>query len=358
MSITAQFYADRGDFTLEVKLALPDTGVSALFGPSGSGKTTCLRAMAGLERLPNSRFVVGDSVWQDEDKNIFIPPHQREIGYVFQEASLFPHLNVQQNLTFGQRRLKTKPRHILQEDIVELLGIGALLKRPPSALSGGERQRVAIARALLTAPKLLLMDEPLSALDQTLKLEILPYLEGLHRELDIPVIYVSHAPDEVARLADHITFLHQGKVSASGPIKDVMQNHHSAPLFADGACTLLEGKVSAQYDNEYLSEVSFGDFSIKISQRDLAIGSSLRCRIYANDVSVCLTQPQDCSIMNSFAGQVQRIDTTSHAGEVLLTIAISPTQSLLAQISKHSLNRLSIKNGLTLWAQVKSVAVL
>ncbi len=220
--ITTRLHLDRGDFRLDVDLSLPGQGISALFGHSGSGKTTCLRAIAGLERLPGGQVKVGDQIWQDEQRGLFVPPHQRPIGYVFQEASLFPHLSVRQNLNFGLKRLPREARRGDLETMAELLGIRPLLDRPADVLSGGERQRAAIARALLTAPQLLLMDEPLAALDLKRKQEILPYLERLHEELSIPIIYVSHAPDEVARLADHLVLLDQGRVVASGPLTETL----------------------------------------------------------------------------------------------------------------------------------------
>ncbi|MGA8880918.1 MAG: molybdenum ABC transporter ATP-binding protein, partial [Azonexus sp.] len=219
--IRARFRVGRNDFAVDVDLTLPGSGVTALFGPSGSGKTTCLRAMAGLERAPGGLFALGDTVWQDAARGHFVPTHKRALGMVFQEASLFPHLSVRGNMEFGQKRASTAGKRFALPEVAELLGIGHLLERMPALLSGGERQRVAIARALLAAPRILLMDEPLAGLDHRRKLEILPYLERLHRELAIPVIYVSHAPDEVARLADHLVLLDHGKAIASGRLNTV-----------------------------------------------------------------------------------------------------------------------------------------
>ncbi|GAD01747.1 molybdenum ABC transporter ATP-binding protein [Agarivorans albus] len=213
MCLELQLHSQRDDFTLNIELTLPQTGVSALFGPSGSGKTSCLRAMAGLDRFSGGYFSVNGEVWQDDKQGIYLATHQREIGYVFQEASLFPHLNVEQNLLFGHRLTRPEKRKVSISDTCELLSISHLLTRRPSCLSGGERQRVSIARALLSSPKLLLMDEPLSALDATLKQEIIPYLERLHQQLSIPVVYVSHDLEEVKRLADYMVFLEQGRVS-------------------------------------------------------------------------------------------------------------------------------------------------
>ena len=240
--IEARFRLDRGDFRLDVDLALPGHGVSALFGHSGSGKTTCLRALAGLLRTPGGYVALNGEIWQDEGCGLFLPTHRRALGMVFQDAGLFPHLSVRGNMEFGQRRAATGS--VALGDIAELLGIAHLLDRRPAQLSGGERQRVAIARALLTAPRVLLMDEPLAALDLKRKLEILPYLENLHRELDIPVIYVSHAPDEVARLADHLVLLDAGRVVASGPLNSVLSRTDLSAVFADDAGVVLETHVA------------------------------------------------------------------------------------------------------------------
>jgi molybdate transport system ATP-binding protein len=355
--LKGHFSANRGDFKLDVEFSSPINGVTALFGPSGSGKTTCLRAIAGLERLPNSYFQVGDEVWQDESKGIFIPTNQREIGYVFQEASLFPHLNVQQNLEFGFNRLPQEKQKIKPQEVIALLGIAPLLSRPPTALSGGERQRVAIARALLRSPKLLLMDEPLSALDRRLKQDILPYLEQLHRTLSIPVIYVSHAPEEVARLADHIVMLDKGKRVCSGPIKEIMLAPQYASLFGDGASTLFEGIVSTQHE-KLLTEVSTETLTLTITYRDLPIGFPIRSRIYASDVSLCTKKPTHSSILNIFPGQILRVDKGEQSGELLITVELIKGQKLLAQISRYSFEHLQLTLGQPIWAQVKSVAVL
>ena len=201
---------------LDIDLDLPRHGITALTGPSGSGKTTCLRVVAGLERLPGARVAFGDETWQDG--NSFVPPHRRALGYVFQEASLFTHLTVAGNLEFGRARVAAHERTIDTGEVAEMLGIAGLLGRKPDMLSGGERQRVAIARALLAAPRLLLMDEPLAGLDSARKQEILPYLERLRDNMSIPIVYVSHAADEVARLADHLVLLDGGKVLANGPM--------------------------------------------------------------------------------------------------------------------------------------------
>ncbi|MGZ8201117.1 MAG: molybdenum ABC transporter ATP-binding protein, partial [Methylosarcina sp.] len=210
-TIAARFVLDYGTFRLDVDLHLPGSGISVLFGPSGSGKTTFLRCIAGLERPPQGRLTVNGKVWQDSESGVFLPTHQRALGYVFQQANLFPHLSVYGNLCFGLKRIGRKPAEAGLEETVELLGIGHLLDRMPERLSGGEKQRVGIARALVLKPDILLMDEPLAALDYQRKQEIMPYLARLHQELDIPVLYVTHAQQEVAKLADHLVIMNEGR---------------------------------------------------------------------------------------------------------------------------------------------------
>lgn len=212
--IRAAFQGQLGDFTLDVVIDTPASGVTVLFGPSGCGKTTVLRCLAGLERLPGS-LVVGDEVWQDGER--FTAPHQRPVGYVFQEASLLAHLSVRQNLLFGFRRAHG-PKPVALDQVVELLGLAALLDRGVSRLSGGERQRVAIGRALLAQPRLLLMDEPLASLDRDRKAEVLPYLDRLHGELSIPILYVTHDPVEAARLGDWMIVMSDGR---AGPVSEL-----------------------------------------------------------------------------------------------------------------------------------------
>jgi molybdate transport system ATP-binding protein len=220
VSIHARFRLPYPAFTLDIDVDLPAGGVTAVFGRSGSGKTTLLRCIAGLEQTLDGSLIVNGETWQDGSYRR--PVHQRALGYVFQEARLFPHLSVAANLDFGRRRIAESERRVSLAQVVELLGIAHLLERRPERLSGGERQRVAIARALATSPRLLLMDEPLAALDQARKQEILPYLERLHDELAIPVLYVSHSPDEVARLADHIVLMEDGRAVAQGPLTETL----------------------------------------------------------------------------------------------------------------------------------------
>lgn len=355
--INAHFKVDRGDFDLDIKLTLPGQGVSALFGPSGSGKTTCLRAMAGLEKLPDSYFSIAGEVWQDDDAGIFLAPHQRDIGYVFQEASLFEHLNVRDNLNFGRKRIAKDKQPINFPHICDLLSLSPLLDRPPSSLSGGERQRVSIARALLTSPKLLLMDEPLSALDHALKSEILPYLENLQQQLSIPIIYVSHSPDEVARLADHIAIIKKGRLIKSGALADMMLDAEVGESFYDGRSSMLFAEVIA-HQKDYLTELAIDNLRLTVPQIESPINSQLRCRINAKDVSLCLTPPQESSIGNILAGVVTKIEPSDNRGECLISINISAQQTLLSIITYASTKRLNLQPGSAIWAQIKCVVIL
>jgi molybdate transport system ATP-binding protein len=356
MPIVARLRLQRPDFLLDADLTLPGSGVSALFGHSGSGKTTALRLIAGLERAPGCRIVVGDEVWQDDAAGIFVPPHRRAIGYVFQEASLFPHLSARANLDFGRRRIAESERRFTPDEVAALLGIGHLLDRMPDQLSGGERQRVAVARALLTAPRLLLMDEPLAALDLKRKQEILPYLERLHRELSIPVIYVSHAPDEVARLADHLVLLDGGRVVASGPLNTVLARLDLPAAFTDDAGVVLDATVAA-HDADGLMRLDFPGGNLHVSRRELPVGTPLRCRIHARDVSVALVPQQQSSILNSVAATVREIAPTDTPGHVLVRLDCAG-QPLLARITQRSAERLALRPDQALHAQIKSVALL
>ncbi|MEI6894152.1 MAG: molybdenum ABC transporter ATP-binding protein [Colwellia sp.] len=355
--INAHFRVEYDGFKLDVKLTLPWQGVSALFGHSGSGKTTCLRAMAGLENLPNSYFAIGDEVWQDSEKGIFVPPHQRDIGYIFQEASLFAHLNVRDNLNFGRRRVAPEKQKVNFDNICSILSLTPLLDRPPSSLSGGERQRVAIARALLTSPRLLLMDEPLSALDHALKQEILPYLERLQQALSIPIIYVSHSPDEVARLADYIVIIKEGSVLKSGPLAEVMLDADAGVSFYDGRSSMLYAEVSA-HKEDHLTELNIDTLTLSVPQISHLVGTKLRCRINAKDVSLCLAPPQNSSISNILAGTVSAIEEGDSPGERIISVKISAKQTLLSTITYASTKRLNLQLGCAVWAQIKSVVVL
>ena len=350
---------DYPGFALDVDLQLPGRGVTALYGHSGSGKTTCLRCIAGLERADQGFIQVNDEVWQDSDNKVFVAPHKRALGYVFQEASLFPHLSVLANLEFGLKRIPKPQRRVDMAHATELLGIRHLLDRHPQHLSGGERQRAGIARALLTSPKLLLMDEPLAALDAQRKSEILPYLQRLHDELDIPVLYVSHSQDEVARLADHIVLLSNGKALASGPIGQTLARLDLPLAMGDDAGVVIEGRVSA-YDADYqlLSlQLPGTSLNIRVPHTPMDAGQALRCKVQARDVSLNLHSAGHSSILNRLPVTVVSEMNADNAAHVLIRLDAAGTP-LLARITRYSRDQLNVHPGQQLWAQIKAVAVL
>ena len=358
-AIEARFRLPYGDFALDVDLRLPGRGVSVLLGDSGSGKTTLLRCIAGLETAADGYLRVNGELWQDSRAGHCLPPHQRALGYVFQEASLFAHLSVRDNLLFGQRRIAVAARRVALEQAVELLGIEHLLERAPQRLSGGERQRVGIARALLTSPRLLLMDEPLAALDSKRKAEILPYLERLHAELEIPVLYVTHAPEEVARLADHLVLLEAGRVLASGPIGELLTRLDLPMAVAEDGGALIDGVVSG-YDPAYqLLRVQFphSALSVQVAHGPLALGQPIRCKVQARDVSLALQPPLPSSILNVLPVTVVEVLTAEHGAHVLVRLDMQGS-ALLARITRYSHDQLGLQCGQQLWAQIKSVALL
>ncbi|HRK37823.1 MAG TPA: molybdenum ABC transporter ATP-binding protein [Burkholderiaceae bacterium] len=356
----------RPGFELNVDVTLPATGVTALFGPSGSGKTTCLRVLAGLEPQAQGHISVAGEVWQDTAQRIFRSVHQRALGYVFQEASLFEHLSVQDNLKFGHARTPTAQRRHGWDHGLDLLGIGHLLARMPHELSGGERQRVAMARALATSPRVLLMDEPLAALDAARKADILPWLEQLHEGLDIPIIYVTHAMDEVVRLADHIALLEQGRVLAQGPAADMLTRTDLPLAHGDGASTLIEARTCGLAADEDMCALAFAGGRLLLPQtrsNQLPPNKLVRVRIQARDVSLSLDAPQRTSVLNILPASVADISPDG-PGQVLVGLevpAAEPGQCgtrLLSRISQASAHRLGLQPGVPVFAQVKGVAMV
>ncbi len=343
-------------FRLEVDLNLPGQGITALFGPSGSGKTTLLRCLAGLEKPPQANIRVNGICWQD--CNHFVPTQQRALGYVFQEPSLLPHLSVRHNLAFGQKRHRsTDERRQALEQAAEWLGITHLLDRDPERLSGGERQRAAIARALLTEPKVLLMDEPLAALDLKRKKEILPYLEGLHERLQVPVIYVSHSLDEIARLADHLVLLSEGHAVASGPLQETLARIDLPGSLHDDAGVVIDTIIGAHDDTDLLSRLDFPGGEIFIARGNDPVGKHLRCHIHARDVSLTLQRQEGTSILNLIHVTVVNVADAENPAHVLVRLEAGST-SLLARITRRSFRTLELRKGQEVWAQIKAVAVL
>lgn len=349
--IQANFRLENPGFVLDVNIVFPNRGVTALFGHSGSGKTTFLRCIAGLERAKHGFLSVGGEIWQDH--TTFKPVHQRPLGYVFQEVSLFPHLTVLENLSYGTQRIARTQRQDLNQTI-SLLGIAPLLQRKPSGLSGGERQRVGIARALAVNPRILLMDEPLAALDFKRKQEILPYLENLHHELDIPIIYVSHSPDEVARLADYMVLLENGRALAHGSVATIMTRLDLPSAHDDHASAMLKAIVT-QHDEDYqLSRLSVVGGELWVKKVAHPIGSKIRVHVLAHDVSVAIEKPLGSSINNLLDARIDEIYEESSA-TVLLKLCIGETQYLLARITRRSCDHLGLHCGLFVCAQVKAV---
>lgn len=357
MSLRLRFRLAYPSFSLDVDLHLPARGVTALFGCSGSGKTTLLRCVAGLERATEAYLEVGGEVWQDSARDLFLPTWRRALGYVFQEASLFPHLSVRRNLLFGAKRVAGPAQRVDAAQISALLGIEHLHDRMPDKLSGGERQRVAIARALLTRPRILLMDEPLSALDHARKREILPYLERLHDELEIPVLYVSHQPDEVAQLADYLVLIEDGRVSGHGPLQSMLARLDLPGLQGDDAGVVIEARVGAQDALYHLTQLEFQGGSILVSHREVPPGRRVRLRIHARDVSLALHPQEDSSILNRLPATVVDMADCADPAQLMVRLEVGTTP-LLARITRRSRDTLRLQPGMRLWAQVKSVALL
>ena len=354
--ISAQLQLSRSDFSLDVDLQLPGHGVTALFGPSGCGKTTCLRSLAGLERA-QGRVAVNGNVWQDDARKQWLPTHQRALGYVFQEASLFPHLSVQKNIDYGLKRTPVERRKVSRDRAVELLGIAHLMDRMPATLSGGERQRVAIARALATSPEVLLMDEPLAALDAQRKAEVLPYLEQLQRHLQIPVIYVSHSLDEVARLAQHMVLLNAGRVVAQGAVTDLLSSLDLPLAHGDIASSVVHATVQSHDATDHLSTLAFDGGQLQlVMAHPRAVGTQVQLRVQARDVSLSLGRPESSSILNILPAQVLDLREDG-PGQVMVSLQSGSTR-LLARITQHSARALQLQAGLPLFAQIKGMALL
>jgi molybdate transport system ATP-binding protein len=354
VTIAAKFRIERPRFSLMVDLVFPARAVTALLGPSGCGKTTFLRAMAGLEYHRSGFLKVGSMIWQDQNR--FVPTHQRPIGFVFQEASLFNHLTVKQNVAYGVKRVPKTDRKVSVEQAIELLGIEHLLERRPNTLSGGERQRVAIARALAVSPRLLLMDEPLASLEVARKREILPYIASLHKELNIPVVYVSHSPEEVARLADHVVLLEAGRVVAVGDVYD-MYTRSDLPLARGSeAVTIIEAMVAGHDGRFALTYLDFEGGRFSVPRKRLSIGSHVRLQVAAQDVSLTLAPQTGTTILNMFPTTIEALTPEDDSlVTVRLRVAGKP---LLARVTRKSISLLDLQPGKRVYAQVKSVALL
>ena len=340
-------------FMLDANFSIPDRGITVVFGPSGSGKTTLLRAIAGLEKSDKGFLKIGDLVWQKGED--FLATHKRQIGYVFQDAALFDHLDVKGNLNFVVKRAIG-----LKEDFIEsihnLLEIKTLLNRKTTQLSGGERQRVAIARALLTNPKILLLDEPLSALDLKRKNEILPYLDSIHNDLEIPILYVTHSQDEMSRLADHLLLIEDGNIIGSGPVNEMLTRFDMPLSHGGDAVSIIEAEV-LKHDSEFnLMHLEFLGGQFIVPDNGFPVQTKVRIRVVARDVSLTKSKQVDTSILNIFPAMVQEIVNEGEA-QVMIRLQIKET-ILLACITRKSSCKLRLKKGSEVFVQVKSVAIL
>jgi len=350
-----KYQLKRGDFVSEIDIDLFTQGTCAIFGASGSGKTSLLRVIAGLDKIPGAYLSFKGDVWQSS--NSFTQPQQRPLAYVFQEASLFEHLNIEKNLLYGWKRTKRAKTDYSPERIIELLDIQALLHRLPSQLSGGQQQRVAIGRALLSYPELLLMDEPLSNLDETSKLSILQLLNNIQNTLDIPILYVSHSIKEVVKIADRILLIDKGKNIAYGETNHVLTDP-SLPLSThDEASAVCEGTIIS-FDEKYQLydvETAAGTLSIPCENTDNS--GRVKIRIAARDLSLCREKPQKTSITNIFKVEIIGFKQDTQASQILVQLLAGDIK-LLSRITLLSKEKLNLKIGDTVYAQVKGVSLL
>jgi molybdate transport system ATP-binding protein len=343
----------RANFTLDVAFTA-GSGITALFGESGAGKSTVLHLVAGLIRPDRGRIAVNGRVFADTPSRTFLPSHRRRVGYVFQDALLFPHLSVRRNLLYG--RWFTNEKSVSLDQVTALLGIGHLLERRPTTLSGGERQRVAIGRALLASPRLLLMDEPLAALDVERKREIIPYIQKLRDELDLPILYVSHAIDEVARLADRVILMAQGKVVSDGTPQQVLAPKAGPgdDRFARVSILTTEGP---SYDPDYqLTQVSHPAGRITLPGRIAPGHGPIRLVIRATDVTLALAKPRELSIRTALPGKIADISQPQGA-VIMVEVALTGGETLAAAVTRKAVDELGLGLGDQVYCLVKSVSI-
>ena len=355
--LEAKFKITYPEFSLNVDLNLPAKGVTVVFGPSGSGKSTLLRCLSGLERAPSGFLKLADQVWQDE--GIFIPVHQRKIGSVFQESRLFPHLNIKGNLLYGYQRTPLVERDLHLDEVVQVLGLGNLLKRYPEKLSGGERQRVAIGRALLTSPNLLLMDEPLASLDMQRKAEIIPFIKKIEDEFETPIIYVTHSMNEVLQLVDTMVILNSGKVVNWGPVEEVFSDVQLRDAVGDGQLgAVLETTVSEHDDEFGLTRLDFMGQALNVPKQDIPIGKKLRVHIHSKDVSLATAAPVGATsvlnILKAKIGKIGAIDPNGYS----VDIELDAGRPILATITRKSLSNLNLQIGQPVFAHIKAIKMV
>ena len=348
-----------GGFSLDVEFSMPENGITVLFGPSGSGKTSVLNLIAGLDEgndLEHARLVLNNKIIDDSTKNIKLKPWLRNVAYVFQDHRLFSHLTVEENILFGfsRRNSELKPT-----ELIEVFKISQLLAHFPAQLSGGQKQRVALVRALLSQPELLILDEPLAALDHQSKQQLLPYIERIHKDLNIPIIYVSHDIKEVLRLADYIVLINKGRIIDQGKLADLCITQ---PLLTEqeGASFILEGTVSEVISEDKLVKINCGE-NILITAENMQLDQKVRVLLHARDVSLCLTQPVDSSILNCIPVNIKALHQNSNGKlRVLANIGedTQQTQTIVSMISYRSAKLLNVEEGKNMFAQFKATAMI
>lgn len=353
MSLFVSIKQELAQFTLDAQFQAPK-GATVLFGASGSGKTTLINAVAGLSRGSVGRVAVDGWVLQDSAAGVWLAPHKRRLGYVFQEGRLFPHLSVRQNLLYGQ--WFARKRSVAGElgNVVEMLGIGPLLERRPGALSGGEKQRVAIGRALLARPRLILADEPLAALDEARKAEIMPYFERLRDESEVPILYVSHSMGEVARLATTVVALENGRVSRVGPAAEVLGDPGFTPAGVRAVGAVLDARV-VQHHADGLSELEAGGIPLFLPRIPQELGKVMRVRIAAHDVILSREEPRGLSALNVLPGEIDAVRAGDGPGAIVsVRTAAGP---VLARVTRRSAAALGLVPGVRCFAVVKTVSI-
>ena len=359
--IEAALQLSKSDFKLDASFSVPGRGVTAVFGPSGCGKTTLLRAIAGLEPDTTGSLTVNAQQWLGAHGRRAV--EERQVGVVFQNPSLFPHLTVQENLLYGRKRLTKVTKPIETKELIASLEIGKLLLRYPEGLSGGEKQRVALGRALLAQPKLLLMDEPLSALDLGSREKLMLLLERFLQEIDMPVFYVTHSSEEVARLADNLVLLADGRVTDHGPIQDVLGAVDGELSRSDTAFSVIGGQIAAtQLPGLICVDCGAGIMlqvpdAASMSGIGYQSGSGVRLRIRARDVSLCLEAPQRSSILNILPAVIAELAAEPYNGSRVVKLDMAGKQ-LLSKISEYSVQQLELRVGQPVFAQIKSAALI
>lgn len=354
MTVSVKITHDWDSFALDVDFNAP-AGITALFGRSGSGKTSIINMIAGSVTPDHGRITLDNTVIVDTKNQHIVPVHQRGVGYLFQDDRLFPHLSVAGNLNYATRFGRAKRDDTTYHDVVEMLGIGHLLDRRSNGLSGGEKQRVAIARALLSQPRLLLMDEPLSALDAARKSEVLPYLERLRDHVNIPIIYVSHAMSEVVRLANHIVVLDNGRQVASGPTQRVLSDPNMVPHIGVRSAGAVIDVTVAAHEHDGLTRLSAAGGALYLPKMTAAVGDKVRLRVLAQDVTLALSRPSDISALNILACQIEGVHLGDGPGAIV-SLRMGP-DVLLARVTRRSVQHLGLTSGMPCYAVIKSVSV-